>query len=285
MKVHVLSSGTPTPTAERFGSAYVVETDGDLVMFDCGPAATHKLVKAGLWPTDVNHVFFTHHHFDHDVDFPCFLLCRWDQSIGREETLKVFGPTLTEQITAGIIGEEGLFAHDWKARIGLPGSQRVFENRGGTLPRPAPVVLARDVGPGFSYASGGWSVKAAHAQHAQPYLDSLAWRLDTPSGSVVITGDTEPCDSVEELARDADVMLCMCWDHQSRMEECGEARGQCGTVGAGLLAEKAGVRNLVLVHSGPALSRPEEVDAALSDVSAVYSGKVHFADELSVFEF
>lgn len=133
-KIHILGAGTPTPTPERFGSAYVVDTGDDLVMFDCGPAATHKLVKSGLFPTQIDHLFFTHHHFDHDADYPCFLLCRWDQSIGKEEVLKVRGPSLTEKITEGLIGEDGVFAHDWKARVGAPVSQRVFENRGGTLP-------------------------------------------------------------------------------------------------------------------------------------------------------
>ena len=98
-RVYVLGAGTPTPTPERFGSSFVAEFGGNQVMIDCGPAATHKLVKAGLWPTDIDYIFFTHHHFDHDVDYPCFLLCRWDQSIGKENQLKVYGPTLTEKIT------------------------------------------------------------------------------------------------------------------------------------------------------------------------------------------
>ena len=73
-RVHVLGAGTPTPTPERFGSSFVAEVGGEKIMVDCGPAATHKLVQAGLWPTDIDYVFFTHHHFDHDVDFPCSLL-------------------------------------------------------------------------------------------------------------------------------------------------------------------------------------------------------------------
>ncbi len=88
-RVHVLGAGTPTPTPERFGSAYVIDTGNDLAMFDCGPAATHELVKSGLFPTEIDHLFFTHHHFDHDADYPCFLLCRWDQSMGKEEMLTV----------------------------------------------------------------------------------------------------------------------------------------------------------------------------------------------------
>ena len=123
--IHVLGAGTPTPTPNRFGAAFVVKTGSDQIMLDCGPAATHKLVKSGLWPTNINHLFFTHHHFDHDIDYPCFLLCRWDQSTGKEDILKVYGPKLTEQITRGILDkEEGLFAHDWIARVNHPLSQR-----------------------------------------------------------------------------------------------------------------------------------------------------------------
>ena len=188
------------------------------LMFDCGPATTHKLVKAGLFPTQVDYLFFTHHHFDHDIDYPCFLLCRWDQSIGKENQLQVFGPDLTEKITEGIIGENGLFAHDWKARVNHPLSQAVFVNRGGTLPRPAPSVSATDVGPGKVFSGPDWEVTAAPAEHVQPYLDSLAYRVDTPDGSVIFTGDTQPCDTVTELARDADMMLCMCWDDQAVMD-------------------------------------------------------------------
>src|SRR5260370_25513903 len=148
-RLHILGAGTPPPTVDRFGTSYVLDLGGGrLAMFDCGPAATHKLVKAGLWPTKVDYMFFTHHHFDHDVDYPCFLLCRWDQSIGKENQLRVYGPTLTETLTERILGENGAFAHDWKARVNHPLSQRVHVNRGGTLPRKPPSVLARDIGPG-----------------------------------------------------------------------------------------------------------------------------------------
>ncbi|MCH2508464.1 MAG: MBL fold metallo-hydrolase, partial [Dehalococcoidia bacterium] len=214
--VFILGAGTPTPTPERFGSAFAIQIGDELAMVDCGPSATHKLVKSGLWPTDVDYLFFTHHHFDHDIDYPCFLLCRWDQSVGKENKLQVFGPSPTEKITSGILDEtSGLFAHDWIARVNHPLSQKIHVNRGGTLPRTPPNVLAKDIGIGKVFSSDQWEVVTAPAKHVQPYLDSLAYRFNTPDGSVVFTGDTEPCDSVIELAKDADLMLCMCWDEQS----------------------------------------------------------------------
>lgn len=283
-RIYVLGAGTPTPTPMRFGSSYVVQLDDQYIMVDCGPATTHKLVKMGLWPTRIDYLFFTHHHFDHDIDYPCFLLTRWDQSIGKENRLQVFGPTLTERITEGILGENGVFAHDWKARVNHPVSQQVFVNRGGRLPRKPPDVLARDVGPGKVFSGPDWEVTAAPAEHVQPWLDSLAYRLDTSEGSIVFTGDTQPCQSVVDLARDADVMLCMCWDDQEVMDRNGEAQCQCGTIGAARMAQEAGVKKLVLVHIGPNLSSHPVMEKGIGDVRRVYDGEVIFSDELMSFE-
>lgn len=283
--VFILGAGTPTPTPQRFGSAFAIQIGTELAMVDCGPAATHKLVKAGLWPTDVDYLFFTHHHFDHDIDYPCFLLCRWDQSIGKENELQVFGPSPTEKITKGILDESsGLFAHDWIARVNHPLSQQIHVNRGGTLPRKAPRVQSTDIGVGKVFSSKQWTVTTALAKHVQPYLDSLAYRFDTPDGSVVFTGDTEPCDSVIELAKDADLMLCMCWDEQSNMVQSGEHSGQCGTSGAAEMAARANVKKLCLVHIGPNLSQAEVMNSAMPGLRDIFDGEIIFADELDKIE-
>ena len=108
--LYILGSGNPTPTSERFGSSYVLNLRDDYLMFDCGPASTYKLAKVGLSPIQINYLFFTHHHFDHNADYPCFLLCRWDQSIEQNQNLKVFGPPPTKLITEGLIGKQGIFS-------------------------------------------------------------------------------------------------------------------------------------------------------------------------------
>lgn len=74
--IYLLGTGTPTPTESRFGTSYVLQLDKDYLMFDCGPATTHKLVKIGLFPTQIDYLFFTHHHFDHNSDYPCFPIMR-----------------------------------------------------------------------------------------------------------------------------------------------------------------------------------------------------------------
>ena len=285
-RIYLLGTGTPTPTPTRFGSSHVIEVGGEYLMFDCGPAATYKLVQAGLWPTQIDYLFFSHHHFDHDVDYPCFLLCRWDQSIGKENELRVFGPTLTETLTERILGEEnGAFAHDWIARINHPGSQQVFVNRGGTLPRKPPSVSVRDIGPGKVHSGKEWEVTAAVAEHAQPWLDCLAYRVDSAEGSIIFTGDTVPCESVVNLARGADTMLCMCWGDSDVMDAIGEGQGSmCGTRGAAEMAQEAGVKRLVLVHTGPGLCQPGAMEKGIGDIKRVYDGELIFGEELMQLE-
>lgn len=283
-RLHILGSGTPTPTAQRFGTAYIVEMDGRFVMIDCGPATTWKIAKIGLSPTQIDTLFFTHHHFDHDVDYPCFLLTRWDQSVGTEEELRVFGPPPTVELTERLIGADGAFRPDYRARMDWPASRRVYVNRGGTLPRPAPRVLARDIVAGFRHDAAGWSVQAAVACHAQPHLDCLAYRLQSGDVDIMFTGDTEPCDSVRELARGADVMLCMAWDTDAAMRQTGEMAGSCGVGGAAGMAAEAHVRKLVLVHVGPRLSRSPGREAALSEAAAVFDGEIVFAEDLMTLD-
>jgi ribonuclease BN (tRNA processing enzyme) len=285
MRIYVLGAGTPTPTPDRYGTAFVLALGGEHVMVDCGPAATHKLVKAGLRPTQVDHLFFTHHHFDHDVDYPAFLLTRWDQSIGGEATLRVFGPPPTEKLTHGILDEkDGIFAHDWIARVNHPLSLNAHRRRGGTLPRRPPVVAAHDVRPGRVATGADWEATAAPAEHVQPWLDSLAYRLDSPHGSVVFTGDTRPCPSVVELARDADVMICVCVFCQEDIDGTPEADAMCGSTAAGRMAEAAGVKTLILAHQSTSLEEPGNMERALSDVGRVYRGRVVWGTELMALD-
>ena len=56
-KLIILGAGTPTPTRERFGSSVVLSIEDELIMFDCGPASTHKLIKKRILPTQINSLF------------------------------------------------------------------------------------------------------------------------------------------------------------------------------------------------------------------------------------
>ncbi len=279
MKVQAVGVGTPTPFAHNWGSSFLVSVGDDRILFDCGPGATAKMVDSGTKPTEITDLFLTHLHFDHVVDVPALLLSRWDQGAGLIPPLRTYGPQPTARFIEEIVGENGLFREDINARIGHPVSQRIHQNRGGSLPRPRPRTKETELVAGDHVRQKAWTVTAAHAQHVQPFLDCLAYRIDTDFGSVVFTGDTEPCESVTQLARGADVLFSMCWDLQARMERDGEDVGQTGTVGAGKMAADAGVSQLVLVHHGPQLDPVDQRDQALADVASVYDGPVVYAEQ------
>lgn len=278
--LYLLGAGTPTPTKSRFGTSYILKLDKDYLMFDCGPATTYKLVKVGLFPTEIDYLFFTHHHFDHNSDYPCFLLSRWDQSTGKEHKLEIFGPPPTKQITELLVGAKGAFSYDWKARINAPVSQSVYVNRGGSLPRPEPSFKVKDIGPGKVKEHNHWRVTAAKANHVQPWLESLAYRVDSDGKSIVFTGDTDLCESVSKLAQGTDILVVNCWDHQVTMEKNGEAPGQTGTLDAARMAQEAGAKKLILTHIGPHLTKPGSREKGIADIARLYQGEIIFGEEL-----
>ena len=279
-RLFILGSGGPVARNDRFGESYILQVGDEYLMFDCGPASTYKMIKMGFSPTEIDHLFFTHHHFDHDVDYPCFLLTRWDTGSGLENRLSVYGPKLTEQLTERILDENvGAYAHDWIARINHPLSLGAYTNRGGVLPRKSPSLDARDIGPGLVTSGNDWEVVSAPAEHVQPYLDSLAYRVNTSHGSFVFTGDTRPCDTVAELANGADVLIFVCVNIQSEIDDKPEGRYMCGTTGAGKLAQQAGAKKLVLVHNS-SIGAHGPMERAVADVASVYDGEIVMGEEL-----
>lgn len=281
-KFYILGAGTPTPTYSRFGTSYILQIDKEFLMFDCGPATTYKLVKTGIFPTQIDYLFITHHHFDHTADYPCFILCRWEQFIGKGNQLKVYGPSPTVQITKSLFGEEGAFSYDWKARVNAPVSQHVYVNRGGILPRPKLHVDVQDIKHGDVIENENWRITTALAHHVEPWLSSLAYRVDSKEGTIVFAGDTGPCESVDKLAYGTNVLVVNCWDHQDTMEKNGESLGQTGTIDAANFAKKSKAETLILTHMGTNLTTPSSKEKAIKDIIKIYSGHIVFAEEMMV---
>ena len=97
----------------------------------------------------------------------------------------------------------------------------------------------------------------------------------------MITGDTGPCAEMVELAAGADLLLCMCWDEQGRLDASGGSRLGCvmGSRDAARLTAEAGAGQLVLLHSTPALDDPEIRNRALAGIRDVFDGPVLVAHE------
>ena len=261
----------------------MLQVGHERLMFDCGPATTYKLRCAGMAPTEIDFLFFTHHHYDHNADYPCFLLCRWDHETKDVPGLKVYGAPPTAEITKRLIGPEGVFADDWRARVGHPASLQIYAERGGRSPRPEPRYDVEEITPGSRVDTGICRITAGRGTHLQPMMECLTYRVDWDGGSLMVTGDTGRTSAVEDLARGVSTLVVNVWDHQSNMSPVMRS-GFCGTLDAAQMGAKAGARRLVIAHQSPKLCLPGSREKAIADMASIFKGELIFGEESMVIE-
>jgi len=280
VRIRLLGTGTPTPSLKRMSSGYLVETGSRKILFDFGPGAYHRLLEAGVKPTEVTDVFFTHLHYDHCLDYIRLVMTRWDQGAGRIPELNVYGPAHTARMTALIVGEDGIFGPDLAARTDLPSSQGVFVARGGTLPRAKPRPVVRELQSGDVLQCDGFTVSARAVLHAQPILECLGYRLEADGASFAYSGDAGPCKSMQELARDCDVLVHMCHFISGTALNREFDKRNMGHLELAALGRDANVRNLVASHITEQMDVPGVKERLIREMAEIYRGNLFFGEDL-----
>jgi ribonuclease BN (tRNA processing enzyme) len=280
VKITLLGTGTPAPSLRRQSAGYLFDVGGELLVMDHGPGAFHRLLESGYRPVDVRHVFFSHLHYDHCMDYARLVLQRWDMGAGRIPELDVYGPPPLERMTRLLFAEEGVFGPDIAARVAHPSSLDVLRARGGTTPRQRPAPHVREVHAGSLIETENWKVTVGHAAHVQPYLECLAFRLDTRDGSVCYSGDSGRCDEMVELARGCDVLIHM--NHHFTGTEPGESyRAACGNHRDNArVAQRAGVKTLVLTHLLEQIDQPGIREQIVHEIRQEFDGTVIWGEDL-----
>ena len=280
LRLTLLGTGTPTPSLERAGCSFLVEREGASLLFDCGPAAVQRLLAAGASPTKITHVFLTHLHYDHCMDYGYLVLTRWDQGAGQIPDLMVYGPEGVGRMTHLLFSDEGAFQADLAGRTLHPGSHLIYEHRGGKLPRRRPAPQVREVGADAQIDGDDWQIQVAEMVHCQPYLKSVAYRFICPDGSIVVTGDTAPNAQLVELARGANVLLHMC-HFLNGVETDPRITSSCsGHLDAARTAAKAGVDKLVLIHLTEQITRPGIRERMVAEAAGVFGGTIILGEDL-----
>ena len=285
IKITLLGTGTPSPSLDRQSSGYVIDVGRETIAIDHGPGAHHRLLESGHRAVDVTHLFFSHLHYDHCMDYARLVLQRWDQGANRIPELDVFGPTPIARMTEQLFGEDGVYGPDISARIGHQSSIDVFQARGGTPPRPRPAPRVREVHAGDIVHGNGWSITVGHAAHVQPYLECLAFRLDADDGSsVCYSGDSGFCEELIELARGADVLIQMN-HHFSGTEPSPGYRAACGNHrDNAAMAKQAGVKTLVLTHLLAQIDQPGVREQIVYEIRQSFDGTVIWGEDLMTLE-
>lgn len=281
LSITLLGTGTPTPSLTRQSSGYLIEAGNDVIVWDHGPGAHHRLLESGRRSIDVTHVFFTHLHYDHCMDYGRLVLQRWDQGAGRIPDLQVYGPPPIARMTDQLFGKDGFYAGDIDARTTHRSSLDVFEARGGKLPRLRPVPKVTEIHAGSVIDGNGWRITAAHAQHAQPYLECVALRIDTADGSICYSGDSGGvANSVVQLAKGADLFIAM--NHFfSGSEPTAAFRQATGNhLDNAEVARRAGVKTMVLTHLTEQIDQPTVREQIIHEIRKVYDGKLIWGEDL-----
>ena len=280
LTVTLLGTGTPAPSLTRQSSGYLIEVGDDVIVWDHGPGAHQRLIESGRRSIDVTHAFFTHLHYDHCMDYGRLVLQRWDQGAGRIPDLQVYGPPPLARITGQLFGADGIYGPDIAARTQHRSSLDVFEARGGTLPRRRPEPRVTEIHADFVVEGNGWKVTVGHAQHAQPYLECLALRLDTKEGSLCYSGDSGLSDRIVELAKGCDMLIAM--NHYfSGTEPSAAYRAATGNHrDNATIAKRAGVKVLVLTHLLEQIDQPTIREQIVHEIQQQFEGKVVWGEDL-----
>jgi len=257
-------------TLVRYGSVKN-QCNDVLLQFDVGRGTTQRLSQIGIKPKDLDAAFLTHIHSDHVEGLVGLMQLRWHYlgdplDVVCSEDVEVDGRVMSCRAFAEHIGDAFIASGEI--------AQRVDENDGRDPDGPSGLVNLHAVHPpslsrGATevWSSGDVSVTAVATQHV---AGSLAYRVDTPAGSVVIGGDagnsksspqreTSTSESVEAIAEGVDILV-----HSAIHPAFAPGSGsnfppfaylrQSSVFDLGSMARRAGVKHLVLTHLIPALN-------------------------------
>jgi ribonuclease Z len=263
-----LGTGTPRPLPDVMGPATAVVVGKRVFLFDAGSGVERRLAAANLPVNGVNALFLTHLHSDHILGLSDLVFTSW--IFGRNQPFPVYGPAGTKAMLEHLYEA---FAVDIKARetdYGVAGGYRVD---------------AREIAPGVVYDSGGVRVTAFLVEHGR--LQAFGYRIDTPTRSIVISGDTRPSETLIKMATGVDVLI-----HEvipAGQVQLGNrpnvdwakyiVEHHTTSIQLGELAARAHPKLLIVSHN----TRRESSAQLLANIRRAYSGQVVIAEDLQRF--
>jgi ribonuclease BN (tRNA processing enzyme) len=246
-EITLLGTGSCVPSLKRGSPGLAVEVCEDSILIDGGSGTLRALLKAGLDYRTISHLLYTHVHPDHTGDLVPFLLAtRYTPGFARTQDLRIWGPPgfrdffriLTSAYPFSLEGD------DYEIEVSEVGT--------------------------FPQEEQGWRFSSRTLRH--PALNA-GYRIEVPDlgRTLVVTGDTEYCPELVELAKDADLLICEC-----SFPDDQKAEGHLTPSEVGRAAEEAGVRRLILTHLYPACDRED----IIAPCRKYYGGPVEKGEDL-----
>ncbi len=247
MKLTILGSGTCVPSLKRNASGYLLEAEGKEVLIDCGSGILLQLERAGKSYKNIDALFITHGHPDHFADLmPLVHALFYTPNFTRKTDLFIFAPKDFRQY------------YD-KAINSILGESKDFQ------------IVFMEVADKVEFAP--WSIYTTDTIHS---ADSIAYRFEQGGRSVVFSGDADYDQGIINLSEKVDILIADCSFPDSM-----KVKGHFSAKECGLLAQKAGVKKLVLSHIYPA-DIPDE--NRITEAKEQFNGNVILAEDLMEIE-
>lgn len=276
-----LGTSSGTPSRERNVASVAMVLDGTVLLFDCGEATQHQLLRAPVKSGAIEAIFISHLHGDHIYGLPGLLATL--SMNNRDRPLTLVGPEGLREYVECVLATSNhhpIFPIDVVAPPYRGGSFTVVA---APLEHSIPALgycLIEDDRPGKFDPDKACALGFA-PQEFSALVRSGDARVSGPARRgrrVAICTDTRPCDAAVELARDADVLI-----HESTYGEElraeADARMHSTAMGAAEVAAKAGVKQLILTHFS---TRYRDAAALLGEARAVFAN-TEAANDFAVF--
>ena len=268
MQLIILGSGNPLPHPGRAGPSTLVRTAAGDLLFDCGRGVLLRAAAAGSAAGALRGLFLTHLHSDHTTDLNDVITSRWITSF-QPQPLPVYGPGGTASL---LRATEAMLELDIGYRLAHHDDLQW---------RPTAEVVECERG--IVLQDGAVRVTAAPTDHA-PVRPTVGFRVEDGGRSVVIAGDTVPCEGLDELCAEADMLV-----HTVTRPDLIRAIGlprfvdvldyHSSVEDAAKTAARNGVGALVLTHLVPA-PEPGTEDEWAALAAAHFDGTVVVAHDL-----
>ena len=240
-KVIILGTAAFIPAETADNTHLAIQAGKHTILVDTASNPFLSLNKAGIDPNDITELVLTHFHPDHISGLPLLIMGMW--FLGRKAGLEVYGLGYTLERAQKML--ELFNISQWKDCF--PIHYHVFSGE-----VPGSLIDDEDI-----------HLMGAEVRHLIP---TMGIRAEFPAvgKTLAYSCDTEPCQAVELLAKDADFLL-----HES----AGDSRGHSSPAQAGATAARAKVKRLFLIHY-PADGNEEKF---ILEAKAAFGGDVFAA--------
>ena len=279
MKVTLLGTGSPLPSATCAGPSTLVQAGSSNILIDTGRGTIMRLVAAACPPAAVTAVLLTHLHSDHICDLNDVVTTRWISSPAAAP-LPLYGPVGTRKMVDGLLA---MLDQDEHYRL---------EHHADLREGHGMKVEVVEVSPGDSISIDGIEV-TVHATDHRPVHPTVGYRIAHEGVIAALAGDTIPCDGLYEMCRDADIYVqTVVRDDQVRAlaplipigDRFLDILDYHSTVEqAGQTAQRCGVKTLVLTHFVPAV-QPGQEDEWRQLAARHFTGEIVVGPDLTAVE-